>query len=1046
MANASTLINNFNAGEISPTLDFRSDLDKYYSGCKKMENFMPLLEGGATRVPGTYFCKAIKSFTPIKEARLISFAFSTIQSYIIEFGNQYIRFYKGQPDNGQIVIDQTMLNFDASAAYYVGQYCKIGKSVDISWAGSKHLYVAAPFGRSNSGTIKVIASTNGADTLAVSAAGVEITIAFANGTGAKNAANLIQAAVRVLATVNGVDVSDWIVTENAAYAAARPITGAMAATLLTGGEALFQALIKVPASTTNTNHYPPAESTYWNPVTAGNPVEIVTPYLSVDLFGLKFLQSADTLYIFHPSYAPKKLTRTSHIAWELSALLTAIQGEMVINAATTNNPCVITATRPVPALPDVTPMTVTGVTNANPCVVTVSRPSSLDFPIEGDIVYFSGVGGTTELNATFRTVANPDPDNGTFQLLGVDSSAFGVFTSGGSCYLSDSDWPENGDIVYIDDVVGMTELNGNFYEVTATNEATGQFSLLGCDATAFTAWASGGTAQKQRFGSADKCPSCGTFFEQRLGLGGSNDNPHTFNLSVSGDYENFAQGIEDDDSIEYTLVSDRVDRILWMEGRDSLFMGSFGGVWKVGATSSLEPVTATNITTDKIINIAAKDIEPEIANESILFLTKSGLNIRRISYDYNTDSWPAIDITRLAKHITLGATLALSGIIDLDFQYEPSPTLWAIRADGQILCLLYDTQENIYAWYRVVTDGVFESVAVISSEDNEDQIWVIVKRYINSSYVRYVEYFKPINFFEEIKDAFFVHSGLTWDGGAAVNITGISNANPAVVLAAGHTFVNTDLVRIKNVLGMTQINQGLTHAYTVANVVAGVSFQLSGINTSFSTAWATLTAYVIGDRRLQGGISYQCLINHTSGVFVTDLVAGKWGVIPGYGVYASGGTAQKVKKAFTTGLDHLIGETVDVIVDGAIYAPAPTVSATGTLTLTYYGNRIHIGLHCDATLEPMALNTTQGNIRGKKQKIYKIIGCFYKTSGGKAGPDENTLYDIPFNVGGVPVLTTDDVDFEFPGDWDNKATIVIKQDKPSPMTVLSIIPKIALED
>ncbi len=50
MANASTLINSFNAGEISPTLDFRSDLDKYYSGCKQMENFMPLLEGGAENV------------------------------------------------------------------------------------------------------------------------------------------------------------------------------------------------------------------------------------------------------------------------------------------------------------------------------------------------------------------------------------------------------------------------------------------------------------------------------------------------------------------------------------------------------------------------------------------------------------------------------------------------------------------------------------------------------------------------------------------------------------------------------------------------------------------------------------------------------------------------------------------------------------------------------------------------------------------------------------------------------------------------------------
>ena len=52
----------------------------------------------ARRRSGTQFVAEVKDST--KETRLIPFEFSTTQTYILEFGNQYIRFYK---DNGQIL-------------------------------------------------------------------------------------------------------------------------------------------------------------------------------------------------------------------------------------------------------------------------------------------------------------------------------------------------------------------------------------------------------------------------------------------------------------------------------------------------------------------------------------------------------------------------------------------------------------------------------------------------------------------------------------------------------------------------------------------------------------------------------------------------------------------------------------------------------------------------------------------------------------------------------------------------------------------------------
>lgn len=69
--------------------------------------------------------------------------------------------------------------------------------------------------------------------------------------------------------------------------------------------------------------------------------------------------------------------------------------------------------------------TITGVTNANPCVVTCVGHGFLT----GDRIGHAGVGGTTELTGIFAaTYLTVD----TYSLTGTDSTAWGVYTSGGT--------------------------------------------------------------------------------------------------------------------------------------------------------------------------------------------------------------------------------------------------------------------------------------------------------------------------------------------------------------------------------------------------------------------------------------------------------------------------------------------------------------------------------------------------------------------------------------------------------------------------------------
>lgn len=94
MPTASPIQNNMNAGEISPLLEGRVDLRPYNNGLKRCLNFMPLAQGPITRRPGTMYVAAPKDQT--KKARLQRFEYSTVQAYILEFGDLYIRFFRNE--------------------------------------------------------------------------------------------------------------------------------------------------------------------------------------------------------------------------------------------------------------------------------------------------------------------------------------------------------------------------------------------------------------------------------------------------------------------------------------------------------------------------------------------------------------------------------------------------------------------------------------------------------------------------------------------------------------------------------------------------------------------------------------------------------------------------------------------------------------------------------------------------------------------------------------------------------------------------------------
>jgi hypothetical protein len=459
-------------------------------------------------------------------------------------------------------------------------------------------------------------------------------------------------------------------------------------------------------------------------------------------------------------------------------------------------------------------------------------------------------------------------------ITGITQANPGVITSNSHGF-------SDGDEIFVDAIVGMTELNGRNYRVD--NATTNTFTLTDLfgndiDTTSFTAYGSAGTATEiyniatpyavadlpaLRFvQSADTMfivhpsyairkltrtadnnwtfstasitgspspalndttnnyPSVVTFFEQRLVFGATNNNPQTLWFSKNGDYENFTTGTGDDDALVYTIASNQVNAIRYLSATRVLTIGTTGGEYVLTATSD-GPVTPTTTLIRKYSNYGSAAIEPVQVADVTLFVQRGGRKVREFRYvgDINVSAYQAPDITIVAEHITAGGLSAFA------YQQEPDGVIWAVRADGTLLGVTYRREEEVVAWHKHLIGGEFsggqavvESIATLPSDTGEDELYMIVKRTINGATKRYVEQMRPFNFGGVTTGAFFVDCGLRYDGTATSTLSGLYHLEGETVTVLANGATHPD----REVTG-----GGITLAYNSTTAAVGYNYTSS---------------------------------------------------------------------------------------------------------------------------------------------------------------------------------------------------------------------------
>ena len=434
---------------------------------------------------------------------------------------------------------------------------------------------------------------------------------------------------------------------------------------------------------------------------------------------------------------------------------------------------------------DATDKTITGVTQADPGVITSNSHGFSN----GDEIYIDSVAGMTELNGRNYRVANATTDTFTLTNLfgdAIDTTGFTAYTSGGTATeiyniatpYAVADLPA---LRFVQSADTMFIVHPSYAIRTLTRSADNNWTFA-------TPTITGSPSPALNTGT-DDYPSVVTFFEQRLVYGATNNNPQTLWFSKNGDYSNFTAGTGADDALIYTIASNQVNAIRYLSATRVLTIGTTGGEYVLTATSD-GPITPTTTLIRKYSNYGSAAIEPVQVADVTLFVQRGGRKVREFRYvgDINVAAYQAPDITIVAEHITAGGLSAFA------YQQEPDGVIWAIRADGSLIGVTYRREEEVVAWHKHVIGGEFdggqaivESIATLPSDTGEDELYMIVKRTINGVTKRYVELMRPFDFGGVTTGAFFVDSGLRYDGSAIGSLKGLYHleGETVTVLANG---------------------------------------------------------------------------------------------------------------------------------------------------------------------------------------------------------------------------------------------------------------------
>lgn len=668
----------------------------------------------------------------------------------------------------------------------------------------------------------------------------------------------------------------------------------------------------------------------------GVPFEIVTTYTQTQIDELSLEQSNDVATLTHPDHVIRELSRTGALTWPLTDV--------------TFQPVIATPTGPAAVG-----------TNAYTGYGADVLPQQYSYKV-------AAISSDGEESLPTAAVTNATP-----VALGFDPN-FVTIT-----------WAA---------VAGATEYvvykaeNGVYGLIGSTPNLTFKDNNIEPDFT------SGPQQGANPFGTAGNYPSLATFAQGRRFFAATDNNPQTIWGSQSGNFKNMGTSVpvRADDALEFTLAARKKQDIFHMIPLEKgLIVFTRSGEWRVTGRDGDVIQPDSVLPEPQTYYGSHPAMRPIIVGQELMFCSRTARQVRNMEFSLAVEKYVSTDLCLLAKHL-----FKTREIVAWDYEGEPNGIIWCVMSDGELLSLTYLREHEVWGWGTHHTAGRFLDVRVIP-EFSRDVPYFLIERRIGGVQKKYIEFLESRDFVD-IKDAFFVDSGLTLD--VPVAITAVTTGTSTTLTSAAHGLANGDAVDLDtigliNSLGVAEFP--LSRRYYAASVAANTFEIIDENGDDIDTSEYTDSYY-------DGG-----------GVFREPVTS-------------------------VSGAGHLEGRAVACLADGLVVEDM--VVTGGVVNFGFPASRVHVGLAYVSVLLTLDVVNTQADDTGIVKGRPTVYARLDRSRGFKIGRSvEEALEDYTRayeNMYDPATLISDLVEMQLWEDWNEKIQVCVVQDRPLPVTVLGL--------
>jgi hypothetical protein len=769
----------FSKGELSPNLYARVDLAAYKDAVALAQNWLVDYRGGLSTRMGTKLVLRCKSST--QPVRLIRFQVSTYVGYILEFGQEYIRFhFQGSP-----VVEAPFAITGVSQANPA-----VVTAPGHNYSAGDWIYITGVGGMTElDGRYFIIAGITGNNLRLHDTNNVPVNSttfpAYTSGGQTQRVYTLTTPyQASDLALLKFTQITTEMILTHASYA---PYTlSIITATNWVLAAITFGSTASPPTNVTVTTTLPNGTAAYTYYVT------------SIDTSGQESTPSAAG--VLTNSDDIRLTSGTNQITWTPSPTAVAYNVyEVLINYFDIT----------VPGVPAgfIGTCTENTFVDSNIAQDFSETPPVAQNPFVGDGISFL----TITAPGTYTTVPTISFSGGSPSIpatayASLGATALPTITAGGANFtVNDTVGFGNGLILRVAGVttgaitswtlvspgsitsgsVPANPINQVSTSGTGTGaEATVTWGVLaayvqtqgaGYGSTPTPVFSSGAAAATATLtATSNGNPSVCSFFQQRLVLAAPSGAPQTFYMSQPGGYFNFnvTAPVQADNSITETLVGNVQERIVSIVSSTSgMLVLTDQNTYLVNGGSSGAGVSPTAIVASRQSAVGANDMPPIAANYDILFVDSKGFSVRDLAYNIYFNIFTGSDITVNSSHLFFGYTL-------LEWAYAEAPfyNVWTIRSDGVMLTLTFLKEQEFIGWTHSTTQGKFLSVASVTEtttdSGNVDAVYVVTSRTVNGSTAQLVERIADRAFPNGLSSAWCVDCGLQYSGAGALSFIG----------------------------------------------------------------------------------------------------------------------------------------------------------------------------------------------------------------------------------------------------------------------------------